>query len=51
MNATLFSLLAVTVGFTALILWVYWPSNRKKFESFGRIPLDVTEPRKEAGHE
>ena len=40
MSATLFSLLAVTVGFTALVAWVFWPSRRKRFESLGRIPLE-----------
>lgn len=45
MSATLFSLLAVTIGFSALIAWVYWPANRQKFESYGSIPLDVEEPR------
>ena len=45
MNATLFSLLAVTFGFAALILWVYWPSNRHRLESFGRMPLEGDESR------
>ena len=40
MNATLFSLIAVTVGFSALVAWVYWPSRRRKIEALGRIPLD-----------
>ena len=40
MNATLLSLLAVTVGFTVLVAWVYWPSRRNQLESLGQIPLD-----------
>ena len=40
MNAALFSLIAVTVGFFALIAWVYWPSRRDRYEALGRIPLE-----------
>jgi cbb3-type cytochrome oxidase subunit 3 len=40
MTATLFSLMAVTLGFTALVVWVYWPSRKKKLEALGEIPLD-----------
>ena len=40
MNATIFSLLAVTLGFSLLVAWVYWPSRRQKLEELGRIPLD-----------
>ena len=40
MTATLFSLIAVTIGFTALVVWVYWPSRRNRLESLGQIPLD-----------
>ncbi|MEM8768486.1 MAG: cbb3-type cytochrome c oxidase subunit 3 [Pseudomonadota bacterium] len=40
MNATIFSLLAVTLGFGLLVAWVYWPSRRQKLEELGRIPLD-----------
>lgn len=40
MNATMFSLLAVTVGFTALVLWVYWPSHKSRLEELGRIPFE-----------
>ena len=40
MSATLFSLIAVTVGFAALVAWVYWPSRKKKLEALGEIPLD-----------
>jgi len=34
------SLLAVTVAFTGLVIWVYWPSHRQRLESFGSMPLD-----------
>ena len=40
MNAAFISLIAVTLGFSALIAWVYWPSRRNRYEAFGRIPLD-----------
>ena len=40
MTATIFSLLAVTIGFTALVCWVYWPSRRDRLESHGSIPLE-----------
>jgi cbb3-type cytochrome oxidase subunit 3 len=40
MSTTLFSLIAVTVGFAALIAWVYWPSRKSRLEALGRIPLD-----------
>lgn len=43
MNVTLFSLLSVTLAFSALVLWVYWPSRRSRLESLGRIPLEVDE--------
>ncbi len=43
MNATIFSLLAVTLGFALLVAWVYWPSRRQKLEELGRIPLDGEE--------
>jgi cbb3-type cytochrome oxidase subunit 3 len=44
MTATIFSLLAVTAGFSALLAWVYWPGRRQDLESLGRIPLDDDEP-------
>ena len=40
MSATLFSLVAVTLGFTLLVVWVYWPSRKNRLESLGQIPLD-----------
>jgi cbb3-type cytochrome oxidase subunit 3 len=40
MTPTEFSLLAVTVSFTGLVLWVYWPGRRERLESYGAIPLD-----------
>ena len=40
MTATLFSLIAVTLGFSLLVAWVYWPSRKNKLESLGEIPLD-----------
>ena len=40
MSGTIFSLIAVVVGFCALVAWVYWPSNKERIEARGRIPLD-----------
>jgi cbb3-type cytochrome oxidase subunit 3 len=51
MTATLFSLIAVTVGFVALVAWVYWPSRRSKLESLGQIPLDAESSDKEERNE
>jgi len=39
MTPTLFSLIAVTLGFTALVLWVYWPGRRERYRRYGEIPL------------
>ena len=44
MTATLFSLIAVTLGFTLLVVWVYWPSRRAELEALGQIPLENTAP-------
>lgn len=41
MNATLFSLLAITLAFSALVVWVYWPSRRGRLESLRHIPLET----------
>jgi cbb3-type cytochrome oxidase subunit 3 len=35
----------VTVGFAALVLWVYWPTRRNRLEALGRIPLDDADER------
>lgn len=40
MSATEFSLLAVTLGFLALLVWVYSPSRKNRLESYGGMPLD-----------
>ena len=37
------SLIAVTIAFTALVLWVYWPSNRETMEKHARIVFDREE--------
>jgi cbb3-type cytochrome oxidase subunit 3 len=46
MSPAIVSLLAVTFGFTALVVWVYWPSRKSRVEAFGSIPLaeDSTAP-------
>ena len=40
MSATIFSLIAVVLAFSALLAWAYWPSNKAMFEAHGRIPLE-----------
>lgn len=40
MSASEFSLLAVTLSFAGLVVWVYWPSRRGRLESYGSIPRE-----------
>ncbi|MEQ8861029.1 MAG: cbb3-type cytochrome c oxidase subunit 3 [Pseudomonadales bacterium] len=40
MSAAEFSLLAVTVSFLGLVVWVYWPGRRGRLESYGRMPME-----------
>jgi cbb3-type cytochrome oxidase subunit 3 len=40
MSASEFSLLAVAIAFTGLVIWVYWPGHRQRLESFGSMPLE-----------
>ena len=40
MSPLIFSLIVVVVAFSALVAWVYWPTNKARFEARGRIPLD-----------
>ena len=40
MSGTIISLLAVTIGFTALVLWVYRPGARSHWEELGRLSLE-----------
>lgn len=50
MSGTLISLLAVTIGFGGLLLWVYWPGNKEELESLGSMPLeDIQEDIREQG--
>jgi cbb3-type cytochrome oxidase subunit 3 len=35
-----YATLAFVIIFGLIVAWAYWPSNRKKFEKDGRIPLD-----------
>ena len=51
MNATLLSLIAVTVSFTILVVWVYWPSRRSSLEALGRIPLENSPEEKKKSQE
>ena len=34
------SIIFVFVAFGLIVLWAYWPANRKSLEEQGRIPLD-----------
>ncbi len=43
MSASEFSLIAVAIAFTGLVIWVYWPGRRQRLESFGSMPLDDDE--------
>ena len=40
MSGSIFSLLAVTVAFCALVVWVFWPSRRQEIETHGQIPFE-----------
>ena len=40
MTATIISLLAVTISFTGLVVWVFWPSHKENLESHGGIVFD-----------
>ena len=44
MSGALISLLAVTFGFLALVVWVYAPRRRDRLESYGSMPLDREDP-------
>lgn len=35
----LLSLIAVSIGFLSLVVWVYLPRNKSRLEAFGHIPL------------
>ncbi|MCP5180407.1 MAG: CcoQ/FixQ family Cbb3-type cytochrome c oxidase assembly chaperone [Pseudomonadales bacterium] len=34
------AVLAVAIGFTGLVLWVYWPANREHFELQANLVFD-----------
>ncbi|MAT84777.1 MAG: hypothetical protein CMD39_10870 [Gammaproteobacteria bacterium] len=59
MSPTEFSLVAVTVSFFGLLVWVYSPRRRERLESYGAMPLEddadgqarVSEPRSRREHE
>lgn len=40
MTWKIFSLLAVTVAFIGLVVWVYLPRNKKRLDSYGSLPLE-----------
>lgn len=39
MSLQLVALLIVTIGFTTLFSWVYWPTNRERFDAGSRLPF------------
>lgn len=39
----IFSLIAMTIAFTGLLIWVYRPSQRSRFEELGKLIFE-TEP-------
>mgnify|MGYP000201892008 CR=1 FL=1 len=36
----IFSLIAMTIAFTGLVVWVYWPSHRSHFEALGMLVFE-----------
>ncbi len=44
MSINILSLIVVMCGFFALLLWVYWPSNKDRLEAHGRLPLEEGGP-------
>lgn len=39
-NIQAYVTVAFVIVFCLIAAWAYWPSNRKKFDQDGRIPLD-----------
>lgn len=39
MTATLFSLIALALGFSGLVLWVCLPANQARFEQASELPF------------
>lgn len=35
-----FALVWFFIAFIVVVAWAYWPSNKKTFESMGRLPLE-----------
>lgn len=40
MTGTLFSLIALVIGFTALIVWVYSPSRKQELNDTAKLVFD-----------
>jgi len=40
MSTPIIGLIIVTLSFAVLFAWVFWPSNRERFESHGKLILD-----------
>jgi cytochrome c oxidase cbb3-type subunit IV len=45
-----YATLAFFLVFGGIVLWAYWPGNRKKLEEDARIPLDDDRPLKDKDH-
>ena len=43
MSSQIFALIFVVLSFTLLFTWVFWPSNRARFEAQGKMILDADE--------
>ncbi len=40
MTLATFATLLVSIAFTGLCVWVLWPANKTRLESYGSIPLE-----------
>lgn len=43
MSVQMFALLLVTIGFTALVTWTFWPGNKQIIEKKGAVALEFEE--------
>ena len=43
-----FALVWFFLIFLGVAVWAFWPSNKKKFDEMGRMPLDDEEEDKQA---
>ena len=43
MSTQIIALIVVVLSFSVLFAWVFWPSNRERFENLGKLILDSEE--------